>query len=407
MIISSVKKLLCLTAFITGFGLTNIAFANEEPVESFGVWLNGFKKYALDQGISAKTLDAAFKDVAPIEKVLGYDRSQPEFTRTFWTYLNNGVSKARIERGKKLLVEHKELFARIYDKYGVQPRFLVSFWGLETNFGDYTGGMPVIGSLATLAHDPRRREFFTSELIHALRILDEGHITLDKMQGSWAGAMGQTQFMPSTFANYAVDGDGDGKKDIWGSLPDIFESSANYLSSVGWKGDETWGREVKLPKNFDLELMGMTTKKDLSNWQKIGLRRANGNNLPIADMQGSIVLPAGYQGPAFLVYGNYRAIMIWNRSHNYALTVGHLSDLLVGRSQLVAVKPAGDEPLSRAQVLGMQANLGALGFDAGKPDGIIGSMTRTAIRDYQRSVNLPADGYPTLDLIVKLDAVTQ
>ena len=399
MILPNFKKTLCLLIVITSISFTNTVFANDNTTETFDEWLNGFKIYALEQGISNETLEAALNNIDPIEKVLGYDRSQPEFTRTFWTYLNNGVSNARIDRGKKLLIKHKNLFSDIYDKYGVQPRFLVAFWGLETNFGDYTGGMPVIASLATLAHDPRRRDFFTSELIHALRILDEGHISLERMQGSWAGAMGQTQFMPSTFANYAVDGDGDGKKDVWGSLPDIFESSANYLSNVGWNGDETWGREVKLPLDFNLDFMGFDTKKTLLEWQTLGVRRANGKSLPIADMQGSIILPAGIKGPAFLVYNNYRTIMVWNRSHNYALTVGHLSDRLSGKGGLIAQKPADDNPLSRAQVMAMQANLTLLGFDAGKPDGIIGAMTRASIRNYQRSVNIAPDGYPTLSLI--------
>lgn len=238
--------------------------------EPFDVWLQELKSEARAKGISETTLETAFKDVSPIEKVLEYDRKQPEFSQTFWTYLNRAVSDQRINRGKALLREHAALLAEVEAKYGVQPRFLVSFWGLETNYGDYTGGFPVIASLATLAHDERRAEFFRAELFNALTILDQGHIAPEKMSGSWAGAMGQTQFMPSTFTGYAVDGDGDGKIDIWGSLPDVFHSAAHYLSSVGWNGDETWGREVKLPEGFDLDLAQLTIKKPIDDWQALG-----------------------------------------------------------------------------------------------------------------------------------------
>ncbi len=389
------------------FAMVNFANADDnigdeietKSVENFNQWLVNFKGHAIKQGISQKNLDMAFKNVRPLTKVIGYDRNQPEFNRTFWTYLNNGVSKARISRGKKLLIKHKKLFAKIYKKYGVQPRFLVAFWGMETNFGDYTGGMPVIASLATLAYDQRRRDFFSKELIHALHILDENHINLKDMQGSWAGAMGQTQFMPSTFVNYAVDGDGDGKKDIWNSLEDIFASSANYLSEIGWDGGKTWGREVKLPSGFDLELIGNNIKKSLSYWQKIGVSRANGNDLPNVDISGSIILPAGHKGPAFMIYDNYNAIMIWNRSHSYALSVGHLSDRLNGKGALIAKKPIGEKPISRIKIIDMQTSLNILGFNLGKADGVVGMMTSEAIRNFQRIYDLPADGYPTIDLI--------
>ena len=227
----------------------------------FDRWLADFRKDARAEGISEATLDIAFKNTTPVVKVLEYDRSQPEFTRSFWNYLDRAISQDRIERGQRLLKKHAGLLAEIHRDYGVQPRFLVSFWGLETNFGDYTGGFPVIDALATLAYDPRRSDFFRKQLIHALQILDGGHISLSRMKGSWAGAMGQAQFMPATFARYAIDRDGDGKKDIWGSLPDMFASAANYLSQVGWNDSETWGREVRLPKGFNFELAGLSTKK--------------------------------------------------------------------------------------------------------------------------------------------------
>lgn len=376
---------------------------------SFDAWLSDVRTEAIQRGISESTLNQAFTDLAPIGRVLELDKSQPEFTQTFWSYLNRAISDKRIERGKNLLVEHADLLAEVQKLYGVQPRFLVSFWGLETNFGDYTGGFPVIGALATLAHDPRRSVFFRSELMHALTILEAGDITVDRMSGSWAGAMGQPQFMPSTFTGYAKDGNGDGKRDLWGSLPDVFHSASNYLSQVGWNGEETWGREVSLPSNFDLDLIDMKIRKPIGEWAALGVKRANGNTLPQADIEGSIVLPSGRTGPAFLVYGNYRAILVWNRSTLYALAVGILSDRLVDRGRLVAQQPADDRPLSRADVLTMQRYLNQLGFSSGEPDGMIGPMTRTAIREYQRTAGLPADAYPTPALVekIKADATAQ
>ncbi|MEQ9488430.1 MAG: lytic murein transglycosylase [Alphaproteobacteria bacterium] len=371
---------------------------------SFDDWLSTLRAEAIGRGISESTLDIAFAGLEPIDRVLELDKSQPEFTQTFWTYLNRAISDARIERGRALLKEHAALLAEVEKRYGVQPRFLVAFWGLETNFGDYTGGFPVIGALATLAHDPRRSDFFRNELMHALSILEAGDITVDRMSGSWAGAMGQPQFMPSTFTGYARDGDGDGKRDLWNSLPDVFHSAANYLSQVGWSGDETWGREVLLPADFDLDLVGLETRKQIGDWSTLGVTRANGNALPVADIEGSIVLPAGRNGPAFLVYGNYRAILVWNRSTLYALAVGILSDRLINLGRLVASQPENDRPLSRTEILAMQHNLNKLGFSSGEPDGMVGPMTRNAIRDYQRKAGLPADAYPTDELLRRIDA---
>ncbi len=384
--------------------LLGAASSTEAQQQDFDAWLSALKTEARDRGISQSTLDTAFQDAAPVPRVLELDRRQPEFSQTFWTYLGRAVSDTRIARGKKLLQKHAGLFAEVERKYGVQPRFLVSFWGLETNFGDYTGGFPVISALATLAHDERRAKFFRAELFHALTILDAGHILPAKMSGSWAGAMGQPQFMPSTFTGYATDGDGDGRIDIWGSLPDVFHSAANYLSSVGWKGDETWGREVRLPADFDLELAQLSVRKDIAEWQAIGVRRANGRDLPAADIAGSIVLPAGAKGPAFLVYQNFRSTMIWNRSILYALAVGHLADRFVDRGRLVATQPADDRPLSRADVIALQRDLNRLGFDVGKPDGVAGPMTRGALRAYQRARGLPPDGYPSAEMVEILAA---
>jgi membrane-bound lytic murein transglycosylase B len=368
----------------------------------FAAWLSNLRAEAAGKGISESTLDAALKDVEPIERVIDLDRRQPEFTRTFWTYLERRVTPERVERGRDLLRKHRDLLARVQLKYGVQPRYLVAFWGLETNFGDYLGDFPVVGSLATLAYDERRSDFFRAQLLDALRIVDEGHIESDRMKGSWAGAMGHMQFIPSTFVNNAVDATGDGQKDIWNSLPDVFASAANYLSNVGWKGDEIWGREVRLPQGFDWSLARLEVRKPITEWAAMDVRRANGNPLPKADMEGSIVVPQGHAGPAFLVYDNFRAILRWNRSINYAIAVGHLADRIVGLPPLQNGRDVSNEPLSRDQAKEMQRLLNALGFDAGKPDGLPGPQTRTAIRRFQDSLGRPSDGYPSPALLESL-----
>ncbi|MEM7169441.1 MAG: lytic murein transglycosylase [Pseudomonadota bacterium] len=370
--------------------------------QSFDSWLNDLRKEALARGVSAETFDAALKGVEPLERVVELDRRQPEFTRTFASYMSLAISQKRIERAQTLMRQHKDLLDKIHDQYGVQPRFLVAFWGLESNFGDHTGGFSVIAALATLAYDERRSEFFRNELLLALQILEEDHIAPDAMNGSWAGAMGQLQFMPSTFTGYAIDQDGDGKQDIWQNLPDIFGSAANYLGQVGWRGDETWGREVQLPERFNWDLTGLGTRLPLQEWDRLGVRRADGSPLPVVDMEGSIVLPSGHKGPAFLVYKNYRTIMIWNRSILYALAVGHLADRIVGLGPLENPGNSEEKGLSRYDVKEMQVLLNEAGFDTGNPDGIFGRQSRQALKSYQRHIGAPADGYPTKELLQAL-----
>ncbi len=369
---------------------------------AFDAWLDGVRREAAAAGISQATIAAALTGLAPIERVLELDRRQPEFTRTFWSYLDRAVTRDRIARGRALMAEHGELLRRIQRRYDVQPGYLVAFWGLESNFGKHTGGFSVIGALATLAYDARRGAFFRAQLLDALRIVDQGHIGLAEMEGSWAGAMGQLQFIPSTFVNYAVDFDGDGRQNIWTDLPDVFGSAANYLSSMGWRGDERWGREVRLPDGFDWELASLKLRKPIAEWSHLGVRRADGGALPAADISGAIVAPGGHKGPAFLVYGNFNKILNWNRSLLYAIAVGHLADRIAGRGVLRTARPATEEPLSRAQVEELQGLLAQLGFDAGEPDGVIGSRTRAALREYQRAAKVPPDGYPTPDLLTSI-----
>ena len=366
---------------------------NQRSDQPFQDWLDAFFKDAGSQGFSKAFLDQAFADIEPIARVVELDRRQPEFTQTFWTYLDRRVSDTRIREGRRLLEKNADLLRQIEKKYGVQGRFLVAFWGLETNFGQFLGGFPVIDALATLAYDKRRSAFFRAELLDALTVIRDGHIDQKSMVGSWAGAMGQPQFMPSTFVAFAVDENGDGRKDIWASLPDVFGSAANYLSELGWDARYTWGREVRLPDDFDLELASLRIKKPLPEWQDLGIRRIDGSDLPNVDISGAVIVPAGIRGPAFLVYGNFEAILTWNRSLLYAVSVGHLADRLAGLGSLQSPRHE-ESPLSREQVKELQEWLNALGHESGEPDGQAGPRTRAAIQDYQRAHNLPADGYP-------------
>ena len=393
------KNILILTIILTTFSILTRQGA---CTDNFSNWLEDLRQEARAKGISEATLHEALDNLQPIPRVIELDRRQPEFTQTFWRYLDARVTEDRIERGRMFLEIHAELLDSIERDYGVQPRFLVAFWGLETNFGDYLGSFPVIGSLATLAHDPRRSDFFRAELLAALTIIDDGHISVNEMIGSWAGAMGQPQFMPSTFVRFAVDADGDGRRDIWHSLPDVFASAANFLSKSGWQRDTTWGREIKLPPDFPLELTGLEVEKSLAAWQVLGIRKINGDDLPRLNIKGSIILPAGHAGPAFLVYNNYHITLQWNRSDLYAIAVGHLADRMAGKPPLATVRPASEERLSRNQVEKIQELLTAQGFDPGPIDGVIGSQTRQAIKEFQRTAKLPADGHPTPELLEML-----
>jgi len=369
--------------------------------QSFNDWLAELREEALQLGISQQTLNASLDGLEPIERVVELDRSQPEFVQTFTRYTNSRISQAQIERGQSLLNEHSGLLTQVRDRFGVQPHYLVSFWALESNFGRATGGFTVIQALATLAYDPRRADFFRQELLTALQVIDEGHIEAQRMTGSWAGAMGQLQFMPSTFNRYAIDGDGDGRIDIWNSLPDVFYSAANFLSQSGWKGDERWGREVILPDNFDFGLSGTSVRKTVNEWRELGIRQVNGSLLPVSELEGSVVLPAGADGPAFLTYNNYRTTMVWNRSTFYALSVGHLADRLTGGIPIQNM-PANEQALSRDNVFELQGLLNLKGFDAGEADGILGSRTRAAIREYQGRQGLPMDGYASYPILQAL-----
>lgn len=304
------------------------SMASEKP---FFVWVEDFKQEARSKGISQSLLDEAFHNLAPDEQVIELDRRQPEGTMTFTQYKQRIVSQQRINEGRKKLAQHRDLLQRIGKQYGVQPRFIVALWGIETNFGKNTGNFNIIEALATLAYDGRRSEFFRKELLNALTIAQQGHKKIGEMQGSWAGAMGQCQFMPSSFLSFAEDGNGDGKKDIWSNQQDVFASIANYLSKSGWKDDQAWGRRVSLPAGFDKELGGSKIVRSLAEWSRLGVRAEDGGPLPqVAGINASLVFP-GDDDEAYLAYDNYKTILKWNRSLYFATAVGILSDQLEGR----------------------------------------------------------------------------
>jgi membrane-bound lytic murein transglycosylase B len=292
----------------------------------FSTWLDGVSKEAIAQGMRPEAVARALKDAHEIPRVIELDRRQPETTITFDQYVDRVVTPQRIAEGRQRLDENRELLKEVSRRYGVQPRFIVALWAIESNFGRATGDYPVISALATLAYDGRRSVFFRKELMAAIEIVDKGYMDPDRMLGSWAGAMGQCQFMPSSYLKLAVSYNDDGRRDIWRRREDVFASIANYLRSNGWRGDETWGRRVRLPPSFDIALAGLTTRKSLSDWQRLGVRRIDGGALPTRDLSASLVLPGGAGGAAFLVYDNYRAVMRWNNSTYFATAVGYLAD---------------------------------------------------------------------------------
>jgi len=369
--------------------------------QTFAEWREQLRAEAFSLGISEETLLAIDDLEAPLERVLELDDAQPEFIQTFTRYLSLRITPLQINRGQALLRQYAVLLEEVRQSYGVQPHYLVSFWAIESNYGRATGGFSVLQALATLAFDPRRADFFRTELLTALKIIDDGHIAVDNMSGSWAGAMGQLQFLPSVFARYGIDGDNDGKIDIWNSLPDIFHSAANFLSQSGWRGDERWGREVLLPSNFDFSLTGTRTRKPLQEWNDLGIIQINGLPIPVANMQASVILPAGAGGPAFLTYANFRATMVYNPSTFYALTVGHLADRYTGGAAIQRM-PENEQAMSVVDVQALQELLNAAGFDSGEPDGRVGSRTRAAVRAYQQNMKLPMDGYASLKLLEAL-----
>lgn len=370
--------------------------------QDFAEWLAGLKAEAVAQGIRPATFDRAFARVRLSPRIVELDSSQPEFTRMVWSYLDSAVSDARVQKGRAKIQENSALFARVSREYGVPTEILAAFWGVESDFGRDTGTFPVVDALTTLAFNGRRAAYFRSELLVALKILDSGDIAPERMTGSWAGAMGQTQFMPTIFQRYAVDEDGDGRRDIWNSMPDVLASTARFVRGNNWQPGERWGDEVRLPAGFPYDQAELTITKPVSEWRRMGVRLMNGSAPAGDDTPAAILLLAGAGGPAFLVRENFRAIMRYNPSTSYALAVAVLADRLAGRGGVTAPWPRHEQPLSKDERLELQQRLADMGYEPGNPDGIIGPATRNAARRFQTAAGMVPDGFVTKALLERL-----
>ena len=363
-------------------------------------FLKQVRPEALAAGVSAKTFDRATRGLEADPQVLALASSQPEFVKPIWDYMAGLVSETRIAAGRERLAQQGETLAAIERTYGVDRHVVLAIWGVESNFGTSAGTRGVVRSLATLAAgDERRSRFWRAEFIAALRILEQGDGTPERMTGSWAGAMGHTQFMPTTYRAHAVDFDKDGRRNICDSAADGLASTANYLKASGWRAEDPWGFEVVLPKGFDFGLSAPGRAQPAAFWRQAGLKRPGGIAVRETTSPLQLILPAGAQGPAFLVTGNFRAILRYNPAEAYALAVGHLADRIAGGEPIMAAWPESDRPLARAEREELQKRLRQHGLDTGVADGIIGSQSRAAIRAFQRTRGMPEDGYPSLQLL--------
>ncbi|MDT8858043.1 lytic murein transglycosylase [Paracoccaceae bacterium Fryx2] len=381
-----------------GTGVTEVA----GTVAGLDHWIAGFRGRAAATGISAATFARAFDGVRYNADVIARDRNQSEFTKTIWDYLDSAASENRIENGKAALERHRALLERIEAAYGVEKEIVVAVWGLESAYGTFRGDFPLIESLATLAFDGRRGPFFEQQLLAALKIVQSGDVAPARMTGSWAGAMGHTQFIPTSYLAYAVDFTGDGKRDIWSDDPtDALASTAAYLARSGWESGRPWGVEVVLPEGFDHAETGAGVKKPVTAWQALGLRTASGGALPDHGM-ASVLLPAGARGAAFLIFRNFNAIERYNAADAYVIGVGHLADRIKGGPAIQATWPRDDRALKPEERTELQDRLTRAGFSTQGVDGKIGPNTIAAVKAFQRSAGLIPDGYPSLALLEKL-----
>lgn len=375
--------------------------AGREARPSFADWIAALKAEARNREIGETTLAAALDGLRVNRRALALESRQPEFVTPVGAYVAALTGKQALDAGREKGRRHAALLQRIEAAYGVPARYLLAIWRLESDYGANFGDFPVIETLATLAYagTPKRRPFWRRELFGALQIVDRGHALLGRLVGSWAGAMGHTQFIPTTYLAHAVDFDGDGRRDLWGSLPDVFASTANYLRKSGWQPGLPFGWEVRLPAGFDFSQAHIGESRTVAEWQALGVRRADGTAFPNPDGQASLIVPAGWDGPVFLVTQNYRAILHYNNATAYALTVGLLAERLEGQGRLIARWPSGDRPLSRSEKAELQRKLMTLGFDPGPVDGKVGPETRRAIRAFQKRAGKPADGYANQTLL--------
>jgi membrane-bound lytic murein transglycosylase B len=392
---ASLKALL-----MTGLLLSS-ALTSADDGEGFPAWVAALKQEALALHIAPQAVDVTLSQVTYLPKVIELDRKQPEFVTSFSAYVNRRINQRVVNKGKQMLQDYQGVLYVVEELYQVPKEVLVAFWGLETNFGGFMGDIPLASALATLSYEGRRAEFFKRELLNLMRVVEREHRYDSPVTGSWAGATGHMQFMPSTLLKYGVDADADGKIDIWGSYPDIFSSAANYLSQAGWQADKPISMLVALPPGFDYSQAQLQLYKPVSEWVRLGVVGVPDSALSLP--QAAIILPQGFDGPAYMVFPNFDVIMQWNRSVNYALSVSLLSQQLRQDMYTLAMPP---EPpaLSYQQMWTLQEALNAKGFDSGTPDGFPGGKTQAAIRRYQATQQLPQDGYPGIAIFNRLTA---
>ena len=373
------------------------------PLGEFQAFIRDFETTALANGITAETYNKAMTGIAPITTLNTIIAEQPEFVRPVWSYLDGAVSNRRIADAKYLLAQNAPVLASIEERSGVPREILVAIWGMETDYGRDEGSYNLFASLATQAYDGQRQGFARRELLAALLLLQQNNYEPSQMVSSWAGAFGQTQFMPSTFFKYATDGDGDGRIDLWHSTADALASTALLFQREGWQSGKPWGYEVALPKNFAYQDADLDTLRPLSEWAARGVRLVSGGALPDGDDMAALYLPAGANGPALLTLNNFRMIMKYNNAASYALAVSLLADRMMDRPGIQAAWPRSEKLLSRADRLRFQTDLAALGYDSGQLDGLLGRKTRVALRQYQAAHGLAADAYPTAAMLALLD----
>lgn len=390
-------------AFLVGLAVvTHVSYADDE--EQFQSWLVTVRQEALALQIAPAAVDATLNQVTYLPRVIELDRKQPEFVTSFSAYVNRRINPRVVSKGKQAMQDYQGVLYVVEELYQVPREVLVAFWGLETNFGGFMGDIPLASALATLSYEGRRAEFFKRELFNLMRVVEREQRYDSPVVGSWAGATGHMQFMPTTLLKYGVDADADGKIDIWSSYPDIFSSAANYLAQAGWQPGKPVSLQVALPAGFDYSQAQWQLNKPVSEWVKAGVAGVPDSvlNLP----QAAILLPQGYDGPAYMVFPNFDVIMQWNRSVNYALAVGLLSQQL-RQDTYTLMMPPEPPALSYQQIWSLQESLNARGFDCGTPDGFPGARTQAAIRRYQASKGLPQDGYAGAEIFTRLTAQVQ
>jgi lytic murein transglycosylase len=378
--------------------------ANCRNTGSFEAWLDQFRQEALGNGISNATLAAALGGMTFDPGIIQRDRRQGFFAQTFTAFSGKLITPNRIQNGLSRLRQHRDLFARIEQQWGVPGPVIVAFWGLESDFGSMMGNLPVLRSLATLAYDCRRPELFRGELMEALRIIDRGDLRPEEMIGSWAGELGQTQFLPAHYMQHAVDYDGDGRRDLLQSVPDVLASTANFLAFLGWQRDQPWLEEVRLTRELPWQEADLAIQHPVEKWAAWGVKRVGGQALPSGAPVASLLLPMGRHGPAFLAYPNFQVYLKWNQSLNYSITAAHLADRLAGAPAMD--KGNGTVPeMSLQQVKELQMLLAKRGYFSGEIDGKIGAATRAGVKAAQLKLGLPADSYPTPELLERMQAM--